>query len=98
MASPTGCFVGLPQSTLDAFRTSAIARLTGGDITSVSEPGTSYGKAYRMAPADMLREVVYAEQAASGRRVIRTTRPDFSRCGGRGGAGNLDYFERGGGF
>ena len=52
-----------------------------------------------MAPQDILREVTYAERAASGRPVIRTSRPDFSRqCGSYGGgSGDYEYFERGGG-
>lgn len=97
MASPTGCFVGLDQATLDTIRAGAVARING-QVTSVSEPGVSYSKSLGMPVDDVLREVTYAEKAASGRPAIRTSRPNFGGCGLYGSGGNLRAAERGGYF
>ena len=98
MSQPVGIFIGLSQPDLDALRANALARV-GGQVISVSEAGQSYAQSSGMDPKEVLREVQYAEKVNSGRPIIRTTRPDFSRARGGygyGGGSDLGALERGG--
>lgn len=70
MPSRTGIFIGLTQVELAALRVSALARISSGDRTSISGGGKSGTKAYSMSAADVLSEIVIAEQA-SGVKAAR---------------------------
>jgi len=68
--SPKGLFVGLSQSELDDLRAGAIARMNGGQRTSISGGAKSGSKEYPMPPDQVLAEVIYAEQQ-NGTRAPR---------------------------
>lgn len=68
--SPTGIFVSLSQTELDALRVDALAQIQSGRRTSLSGGGKSGSKEWSMSAQDILREVVYAEQQ-NGTRAPR---------------------------
>lgn len=67
MASPSGIFVGLSQTELDALRASAISGITSGRRTSLSGGQKSGSKEWQMIPQQVLLEVIYAERASAVR-------------------------------
>ncbi len=73
MASPSGIFLGLSQTELDALRASALSGITNGRRTSMSGGQKSGSKEWQMMPQQVLLEVIYAERQA-GSRAARVTK------------------------
>ncbi len=60
--SPQGLFIYLTVAERAALRTSALARMTSGERTSLSGGGKSGSKAWQMSPQEVLAELLYAAQ------------------------------------
>lgn len=82
---PRGIFNGFSQAVLDEMRAAAVARITGGDFTSLSGAMKSSTRQWAMAPQDILEEIAFTEALASGQpRATRVysdlrTQPDGQR-------------------
>lgn len=61
-ASPFGIFTGQTAEQLNALEAGAIARMNGGERTSLSGGQKSGSKAYQMSPQQVLIEVKYARR------------------------------------
>lgn len=73
MGSPSGIYVGLSQTQLDALRASALDGSINGRRIALSGGQKSGTKNYPETPHDILLEVIYAERRA-GVRAARVTK------------------------
>lgn len=60
MGSPAYIYKGLSVAELMELRAQALARMSGGDITSLAGAQKSSSREFKMSPQDMLAEVNYA--------------------------------------
>jgi len=77
--SPSGIYVGLPLVDLQTIKTSLIARITNGDLTSISGASKSSSRNFAMSPQDALFEVNYALGLLNNTGPARTTYFDVRR-------------------
>ena len=81
-----GIFVGLDAATLASMRAAALARI-GGQVVTSSEAGQSFSRSVGMAPDEVLIEVNYATQLATGTLPPTRTRPNYGGLANEYGSG-----------
>lgn len=73
MPSPSGAYIGLSISELEAIRAKLISRIADGDRTGLSGAAKSSSKNFAVNPLDALVEVNYAIGLLTGQGPARTT-------------------------